>query len=93
MNLKMPKLTFNVKSEHVRSVMKKCTFLDIETSLNTAYVFRTGKQQINASQLTTTTKILTVAGGTMYDLYTQKKKGVWAFSLSLIHISEPTRPY
>ena len=61
MSLKMPKLTFNTKSEHVRSVMKKCTFLDIETSLNTAYVFRTGKQQINASQLTTTTKILTVA--------------------------------
>lgn len=78
--LKMPKLKFNTQSAHVRKVMRSVEFIDIETSLNQAYVFRTGKQSVNANQLTTTTKILTVAGGSMYDLYTKGKKAVWGIS-------------
>lgn len=76
----MPKLQFNTRADHVSMVMKSVQFIDIETSLNQAYVFRTGKQSVNANQLTTTTKILTVAGGTMYDLYTKGKKSVWGIS-------------
>jgi len=56
--------------------LKKVIFLDIETSLITARVFRTGKQNINASQFVSQGRILTVAYGTMYDLYTKGEAGV-----------------
>lgn len=77
-DLKMPQLKFNVSNRHVASVMKDVTFLDIETSINPVWAFRTGKQYVTIDQMEETTKILTVAGGSMYDLYTKKKKGVWS---------------
>ena len=75
--LKMPDIEFDLSNQHVIDTMQKVTFLDIETSLLDARVFRTGKQQINANQLRNTTKILTVAGGSMLDLYTKGEKGIW----------------
>lgn len=55
-------------------------FLDVETSLVDARVYRPGQQFIPANQTTTFTRLLTAAGGTMYDLYTKGEAGVWAFS-------------
>ena len=52
--------------------------MDIETSINPVWAFRTGNQYVTIDQMEETTKILTVAGGSMYDLYTKKKKGVWS---------------
>jgi len=80
MKLKMPELKFNFRDSHIRRVAKKVTFLDIETSLVDARVFRTGKQQVNASQLTSQTRILTVAGGSLYDLVTKGEEGMWSCS-------------
>lgn len=74
--LKMPLLKYNLKSEHVQKVMNEVVFLDIETSINMFYAFRTGNQFLNIDQLEEPTKILTVAWGSMYDLYTSKKRGV-----------------
>lgn len=79
MTNKMPDLTFNVELPSVAKIMKEVQFIDIETSLIPALVFRTGKQSVNANQLLGTTKILTAAGGSMYDLYTKKKKGMWSY--------------
>lgn len=76
--LKMPLLKYNVKNNHVAKVMKEVEFLDIETSINPVWSFRTGNQFITIDQMEDSTKILTVAGGSMYDLYTKKKKGVWS---------------
>jgi hypothetical protein len=78
-DLGMPELTLDMDNPHIKSVSKKVSFIDIETSLLDAKVFRTGKQQVNANQLTSTTKILTVAGGSMYDLYKDGIKGVWSY--------------
>lgn len=74
----MPLLMPDLGDDHIRAVLSKVCFIDIETSLLQARVFRTGKQSVNAHQLTTTTRILTVAGGTMLDMYEQGKAGVWA---------------
>jgi hypothetical protein len=71
---------FNLKDKFVKNKMQSIQFLDIETSLVDARVFRTGTQFIGAHQMSNHTKILTAAGGTMYDLYTKGEKGVWAFS-------------
>lgn len=69
---------FNLEDSYIVSKMKKAVFLDIETSLLDARVYRTGTQTIVANQLSNTTRLLTAAWGNMYDLYTQKEKGVWA---------------
>jgi len=71
---------FNLKRKFIVSKMQSVQFIDIETSLVDAKVYRPGQQFVPASQLTSYTTLLTVAGGTMYDLYTKGRKGVWAFS-------------
>ena len=73
------KLTLNLKDKHTVKVMQDVQFLDIETSLINARVFRPGTQFIGAHQTSSTTRILTVAGGTMYDLYTKGEEGMWSF--------------
>ena len=75
-SIRMPDVRININDAHIKRTMKKVVFLDIETSLVDARVFRTGKQAVTASQMTGVTKILTVAGGSFYDLYTKGEKGV-----------------
>jgi hypothetical protein len=78
-DLEIPEVQFDTTNPRVIEIMKKVQFLDIETSLVDAKVFRTGLQNINANQLSSTTRILTVAGGSMYDLYTKGESGVWGY--------------
>ena len=73
------KLEFDINNPHIASVMKDVQFLDIETSLIDARVFRPGTQFVGAHQTSSTTRLLTVAGGTMYDLYTKGEEGMWSF--------------
>lgn len=73
------KLKYDLNNDHIKAVMQDTTFLDIETSLVDARVFRSGTQFVGAHQLSSTTKLLTVAGGTMYDLYTKGEDGMWSF--------------
>lgn len=80
MKLDMPKLEFDLDDPFIRKTAKKVTFLDIETSLVDARVFRTGKQDIKANQLTSTTRVLTMAGGSLYDLLTKGEEGMWSCS-------------
>ena len=68
------------KDKFIKSVSKKIVFLDIETSLVTAQVFRTGNQYVQAKQLKDTTKILTVAYSNLYNLEKQGKKSVQILS-------------
>lgn len=77
-SLQMPEFRPNTKRPYVKRVMKKTTFLDIETSLVRAYTFRTGRQSIGIDQLVTgdQTKLLTAAWGTWHDLYTKGREGV-----------------
>jgi len=81
-SLKMPEFKPNIKRDHVKNVMKKVAFVDIETSLIRAYTFRGGMQHINQDQVVDgdQTKLLTAAWGTWYDLYTKKDKGVVSVS-------------
>ena len=71
---------FNLKDKFIANKMRQVAFIDIETSLVDARVFRTGTQFVGAHQMSNHTKLLTVAGGTMYDLYTKGEKGIWGFS-------------
>lgn len=75
----MMTLKFDIKNPHTASVMQDAVFLDIETSLVDARVFRSGTQFVGAHQLSSTTRLLTVAGGTMYDMYTKGTNGMWGF--------------
>ncbi len=72
-------INFDTNSPHVVKMMQDAVFLDIETSLVNARVFRTGTQHISAHQLNSETRLLTVAGGTLYDLYTKGKDGMFGF--------------
>lgn len=74
------KLKLNTKNKFTADKMKHVQFIDIETSLVNARVFRPGQQFVAASQTSSFTRLLTVAGGTMYDLYTKGAKGVWSVS-------------
>jgi hypothetical protein len=56
--------------------MKRVYFLDIETALINARVFRTGLQTVNFNQLDGYTRLLTAAWGTMWDLYMKGEEGV-----------------
>jgi len=76
----MPELEINVDDTYIKSLSKKILFIDIETSLLEAKVFRTGLQQVNANQLTSRTKVLTVAGGYLYDMITKGEDGMWSCS-------------
>jgi hypothetical protein len=78
--LKMPELKLDLKDPYIKSLSKKVVFLDIETSLVDAKVFRTGNQYIKADQLTSQTRILTIAGGSLYDMETKGEEGVWSCS-------------
>ncbi len=80
MKLEMPELEFDFSDPFIKRMAKKTTFIDIETSLIDARIFRTGKQDIKASQLTSKTRILTMAGGTLYDLVTLGDMGMWSCS-------------
>lgn len=73
-------IKISLKTQYIRERTKKVVMIDIETSLIDARVFRTGLQQVNAHQLTSAGRILTVAGGSMYDLMTKGIKGVWGHS-------------
>ena len=81
-SLQMPEFRPNVEREHVKNIMKKTTFLDIETSLLEAYTFRTGMQRINIDGVKegSQTKLLTVAGGSWHDLYHEGESKMWAYS-------------
>jgi hypothetical protein len=79
-SLKIPELKFDLTDPHILGLSHKITFLDIETSLVDARVYRPGKQQVGAHQLTSTTRILTVAWGTLHDLLVHKDKGMWSCS-------------
>ena len=76
--LEMPEFRPNIDREHVANVMKKVSFVDIETSLIRAYMFRGGMQRVNQDQVVEgdQTKLLTAAWGTWYDLYTKGAEGV-----------------
>lgn len=76
----MPELKLNLKDPYIKGLSKNVLFIDIETSLISAHVFRTGTQTINADQLQGQTRILTVAGGTLYDMMTYEREGLWSCS-------------
>ena len=73
-------ITLNLQDEHVVEKMKATVFIDVETSLIDARIFRPGHQYIPADQSLSTTRLLTAAWGSMYDLYTKKEKGVRSIS-------------
>jgi hypothetical protein len=81
-SIEMPVFEPNIERDHVKKVMKKTVFLDIETSLIKAYTFRTGMQRINVDQVVDgdQTKLLTAAWGTWYDLYKKGASGVVSVS-------------
>lgn len=76
----MPELKFDLTDPHILRLSKRVLFIDIETSLLEARVFRTGLQQVNANQLKTKTRVLTAAGGTLHDLLTEGEEGMWSCS-------------
>lgn len=78
--IKMPELVLNLQDDYIKALSKKILFIDIETSLINARVFRTGTQNVNANQLTSSTRILTVAGGTLYNMLTEGEGGMWSCS-------------
>ncbi len=71
------KANFNISNPIVAEKMKRCVLLDIETSLVTARIFSTGNQYIRIDQVKDETRLLSAAGGSMYDLYTKGEAGVW----------------
>ena len=79
-DLKMPELKINLEDPYIKKLSKRILFIDIETSLVDARVFRTGLQQVNANQLKSRTKVLTVAGGSLYVMLTKKEEGMWSCS-------------
>ena len=77
-SLLMPEFVPNVNRHHVQQVMKRTTFLDIETSLIRMYGFRLGMQRPNIESLVDEdqTKLLTAAWGNWWDLYHDGPDGV-----------------
>ena len=71
LSLEMPEFQPNTARKHVEEVMRKTTFLDIETSLLELYSFRLGMQRPNIESLKegSQTKLLTAAWGTWWDMY------------------------
>ena len=71
MNIRMPDFVPNTDRAEVRDVMRRTTFLDIETSLIRMYGFRLGMQRPNIESLVDKdqTKLLTAAWGSWWDLY------------------------
>ena len=79
-NLQMPLLKLDLADPFISRKAKRTLFIDIETSLIEARVFRTGKQDVKADQLLSKTRILTIAGGTLYDMMTHGEEGMWSCS-------------
>lgn len=77
--LSMPKLKLNLKNEHIANIAKKVTFIDIETSINEGYMFRSGNQFIPACNMKGTTKLLTAAWGSLYDMIVEGEEGQYYF--------------
>lgn len=77
--LKADALVIDTSNNFIRKTMKEAVFLDIETSGTYAHVFGTGQQFVAATQLSGVTRILTVAGGSFYDLYHKGVDGVWGY--------------
>ncbi len=70
-DITMPEFEPDVSREHVKGVMRKTVFVDIETSVIEVYTFRLGMQNLNIDSLKdgSQTKLLTAAWGTWLDLY------------------------
>ena len=78
--MQMPEIQLDFSDPFVVKLSKKIVFLDIETSLLNARVFGTGTQFVGANQITGSTKILTVAYGTLHDLWLKGEAGVKVLS-------------
>ena len=80
-DLLMPEFRPNIERAHVRDVMRKVTFLDIETSLLELYTFRLGMQRpgIDSLKKGSQTKLLTAAWGTWWDMYNEGAEGVYYY--------------
>jgi len=79
-DVNMSALELDTTIPYISKRMKKIQFIDIETSLITAKVFSTGKQTVKADQVISSTRVLTVAGGSFYDLYNYGEDGIWGYS-------------
>lgn len=78
--IQIPEIQLDYQDPFISDLSKKVLFLDIETSLIDARVFRTGNQFIGIDNLNTSTRILTVACGTLHDLEHKKQKAVTVYS-------------
>ena len=77
---KLPEIKLNWNDPHIQQFAKKIVFIDIETFLIDARIFRFGNQYIPISQINSTIKILTVAYGSLHDLHHKGEKGVKVLS-------------
>lgn len=73
------KLKLDMSDTAIKKKAQSVQFVDIEVSLVDTRVYRPGQQFVGAHQIQGHTTLLTIAGGTLYDLYTKGKKGVWSF--------------
>lgn len=80
MKFKQPDLKLDYNDPYINDLTRHIYFLDIETSLCDARVFRPGQQFVAADQLLNSTRILTVAYGSVYDLEHKGEKGVKVLS-------------
>ena len=74
------KFKLDFSDPFIKKKAQSVQFLDIETSLINARVYSPGQQFVAAHQTSSYTTLLSVAGGTMYDLMTKGEKGVWSFA-------------
>ena len=77
--LAMPEFEPNIERPHVERIMRRTTFLDIETSLLQFYGFRTGMQRPGIDALVEghdETRLLTAAWGTWWDMYHEGDEAV-----------------
>lgn len=74
------KIKLDIERPFIKSKAQSVQFLDIETSLINARIYRPGQQFVGAHQTSSCTSLLSVAGGTMYDLLTKGRDGIWSFS-------------
>ncbi len=79
-NIDMPVFTPNTERAYVKNIMKRTTFVDIETSLIRMYGFRLGMQRPNIESLVDEdqTKLLTAAWGNWWDLHNDGPEAVVA---------------
>lgn len=80
MRYELPEIQLDFSDPFIQRLTKRITFLDIETSLINARVFRAGNQFVGADQLQGSTKILTVAYGSLYDLWHKGESAVKVLS-------------